>query len=707
MSNTSSAVLGALAPNNLRPLGKTGDGHPVVRVAVGSDGERADYVIADGAAMALEGEPVNRSEAQAVIIDDVMIEVVARRRATFEHSYVEALFGGSPPQGTIEDVVENAMRWIAIMPDSTRIDVKRGLFLLELWLRRSFADLSIADRQQRLTDTIAQSDFDIIRSLGRLRTIFYSAYYQRAESWAGIGFIPPQSRPGAPAFSNADDLSPVQLQGTENCDWLVIGSGAGGATAAAALTAKGEDVIVIEKGEYWSTAELRHRDAEQYAGLYSGGGLMTSSNREIAILQAECVGGSSLVNNGICFRPDTANPHPRTQDVIQHWRDEFGVDVNPGGRLTAAFDHLWARLGIANITDDQAGPNGAHLKTAWQAFLDAGHGRADDAGVAAQNFEKNYGAQHSARECWGCGYCNSGCPYDRKSSVVQTLLTDAQNGGARIAENTAAFRINIGWNLHNKPVKSVEARQNGRHVRIRPAKGAIIAAGTGASSALMERFNFADIGEQISCNLACPVIAKMPHKVNSWNGVQMGTYVDRGDHLIESWFHPPATFAASVGGWFEEYVSRMESYSNLVCLGILVPVSDMGEVRNGHYKVSLKRKHREKLREYVIDAVRMHFAGGAVEVYLPTSNNVTVRPDDDIEALVEHHLQDGHDFIVSTSHPQGGNVMGSNPHRSVVGADLKVHGTGNLYVADASVFPSSIRINAQMFTMAIAHANFA
>ncbi len=709
MPNPSPSVITALAPSNVRPLGKTADGHPVVRVEAGPDGERADYIIGDTGAVALEGEAINRAEANSIQVDDNLIEVVAQRRASFEHAYVEALFGGAPPSGTIEDVVNNAMRWIAILPDSTRVDVKRGLFLLELWLRRSFTELSIAERQQRLTDKIAEADFGIIRSLGRLRTVFYSAYYQQPGSWNGIGFVPPQSRANAKPFADTDDLTCSNLADTEDCDWLVIGSGAGGAAAAAALAAKGDSVLIIEKGDYWSTAEIRHRDAEQYAGMYIGGGLMTSSNREIAILQAECIGGSSLVNNGICFRPDQPNPHPRTQDVIQHWKDEFGVDVNAGGKLTAAFDHLWTRLGIAEIPEEISGPNGAHLRNAWNAFKAQGHGRADDANVEAARFEKNYGhktPQHD-RSCWGCGYCNSGCPYDRKSSVVQTLLKDALGAGARIAENTAAFRINIGWNLHNKPVKSVEAHQNGRHVRIRPAKGAIIAAGTGASSALMERFNFADIGEQIACNLACPVIAKMPHAVNSWDGVQMGTYVDRGDHLIESWFHPPATFSASMGGWFGEYVRRMESYSNLVCLGILMPVSDMGEVKGGHFRVKLKRKHREQLRGFVVDAVKMHFAGGAEEVYLPTSSNVTVRPGDDIEALVEQHLKDGHDFIVSTSHPQGGNVMGSNPNRSVVGADLKVHGTGNLYVADASVFPSSIRINAQMFTMAMAHSVFA
>ena len=361
---------------------------------------------------------------------------------------------------------------------------------------------------------------------------------------------------------------------------------------------------------------------------------------------------------------------------------------------------------VAELTPDQAGPNGDYLKNAWDAFLTSGHAKPSDRQAPFALFEKNYGKQRTKRECWGCGYCNSGCPYDRKNSVVETLLKDAEDAGAIIAANASVRRINIGTHLRDNPVKSVQVKQNGETHRIKPKKGTIIAAGTAASSKLLERLDVANVGETIACNLACPVIAKMPREMKSWDGVQMGSYVDRGTHLIESWFHPPASFSASMGGWFGEYVRRMQSYSNLVCLGILMPVSDMGEVDDGDYDIKLKSNYRKKLRGYIVDTIRLHFAGGAEEAYLPSSKSITVKPGDDIEAIVEKHMQDGRDFIVSTSHPQGGNIMGSWPGNSVVGSDLRVHGHKNLYVADASVFPSSIRINAQMFTMAMAHSTF-
>ncbi|MEL7198397.1 MAG: GMC family oxidoreductase N-terminal domain-containing protein [Pseudomonadota bacterium] len=707
MPDPSFSTVAAHSPADVKPLGRTPDGDPVVRAGVGLDGQRLEYVITANGAALREDQPIDRSARDTITVDDALVRTIIDRQLEFELAFIEALFDGDPPGASALEVLDSAMRWIDMLPRSTRREVKLGLTVMEFILGGSFPDLSIPERQDRIDGRIINSIFGLVRTLGRLRSVFYSAYYQLPASWESLGFKHPEQRRNFPGYSDKQTLSPVVLTGDEPCDWLIVGSGAGGAAAAAALTAKGERVIIIEKGDYWSTDEIRHDDARQYAELYNGGGLMASSNFEIAIMQAECVGGSSLVNNGICFRPDGGPDkiHPNAPDVISHWQDEFGVRIDRA-KLTQSFDFLWDRMQVDEITPEQAGPNGHYLKTAWDNFLAQGNAKPGDRDAPFAFFEKNYGKQRTTRECWGCGYCNSGCPYDRKNSVVETLLKDAQDAGAIIAANTHVHRINIGTHLRDNPVKSVQVKQHGNTHRIKPKKGTILAAGTAASSHLLQRLDVANVGETIACNLACPVIAKMPHEMKSWDGVQMGSYVDRGSHLIESWFHPPASFSASMGGWFGEYVRRMEGYSNLVCLGILMPVSDMGEVDDGDYDIKLKSAERKKLRGYIVDTIKLHFAGGAEEVYLPSAKSVTIKRGDDIKAIVESEMKDGRDFIVSTSHPQGGNIMGSWPGNSVVGSDLRVHGHKNLYVADASIFPSSIRINAQMFTMAMAHSAF-
>ena len=47
--------------------------------------------------------------------------------------------------------------------------------------------------------------------------------------------------------------------------------------------------------------------------------------------------------------------------------------------------------------------------------------------------------------------------------------------------------------------------------------------------------------------------------------------------------------------------------------------------------------------------------------------------------------------------------MSADSRRGVIGADFRVHGYENLYVADASVFPTNIWANCQATVMAMAY----
>ena len=58
--------------------------------------------------------------------------------------------------------------------------------------------------------------------------------------------------------------------------------------------------------------------------------------------------------------------------------------------------------------------------------------------------------------------------------------------------------------------------------------------------------------------------------------------------------------------------------------------------------------------------------------------------------------------MVGSAHPQGGNKMGENSEDCVVDSDCKVFGFRNLYVCDASVFPTALGVNPQLTVMALA-----
>jgi choline dehydrogenase-like flavoprotein len=66
-----------------------------------------------------------------------------------------------------------------------------------------------------------------------------------------------------------------------------------------------------------------------------------------------------------------------------------------------------------------------------------------------------------------------------------------------------------------------------------------------------------------------------------------------------------------------------------------------------------------------------------------------------------HDLRPGQ-LTLLAFHPMGTARADARPAHGVVDADLRVHGTDNLYVADGSVVPSSIGVNPQITIMALA-----
>ena len=59
------------------------------------------------------------------------------------------------------------------------------------------------------------------------------------------------------------------------------------------------------------------------------------------------------------------------------------------------------------------------------------------------------------------------------------------------------------------------------------------------------------------------------------------------------------------------------------------------------------------------------------------------------------------DFVTYSAHPMSTCRMGIDPRTSVVDTNGATHGLSGLYIADASVFPSSIGVNPQLTTMSV------
>ena len=101
------------------------------------------------------------------------------------------------------------------------------------------------------------------------------------------------------------------------CDVCIIGSGAGGATLAAGLTEDGFDVIMLEAGQHRWRKDFNMDEGEAFQNLYQDGGLRTTSDLAISILQGKCVGGSTTINWTTCFRTP--------ERILNLWQTKHGA----------------------------------------------------------------------------------------------------------------------------------------------------------------------------------------------------------------------------------------------------------------------------------------------------------------------------------------------------------------------------------------------
>src|SRR5690606_3552826 len=101
-------------------------------------------------------------------------------------------------------------------------------------------------------------------------------------------------------------------------DYVVVGSGAGGAAAAVTLARGGAEVAIVEAGA-WRDPE--HYPSSTYGAmrdLFDDWGAQVTRGRALwPIVQARCVGGTTVINSAICVRTPG--------DIFRQWERERGV----------------------------------------------------------------------------------------------------------------------------------------------------------------------------------------------------------------------------------------------------------------------------------------------------------------------------------------------------------------------------------------------
>jgi choline dehydrogenase-like flavoprotein len=492
------------------------------------------------------------------------------------------------------------------------------------------------------------------------------------------------------------DTATVDADVSLTSDVCVIGSGAGGAVVARELAEAGRSVVVVEDGPYVRSAEFVQREDVMYPRIYRESGTTASAEYTVLVSQARLVGGSTVPSFCLSVRPPRA--------ILAYWARSFGLH---GVGYEAIYPHMRKvekQIGVHRITSKQLNANSAKLLFG-----------------AEQLGYRGYLPFHNRSGCVDSGYCALGCAYDRKGDMLTTYVPAASRAGAVIVPDCEARQIVT----HGERAAGVDGlfnrtRTGARHALKVRAKVVVLAAGAINSPRLWRASRLPDPADEVGRNLRLQpnvvVSALYPETITAWRGIPQGYVVDEflrldersagHGYLLIPTFAFPVAAASVLPGYGEQHRQLMELYPRLGAIGISLHDHSRGRLEFADDAPPTVAYHlgaldQTQLLDGMVQASELSFAAGAEKVFLPYNDIVTIGRRGAYQAIRDRGIRANDPLFISYQ-PQGTMRMGGNPRQSVVDGNGEAHAVRNLFVADASIFPTSVAVPPQLAIMTFA-----
>lgn len=463
-------------------------------------------------------------------------------------------------------------------------------------------------------------------------------------------------------------------------DFVIIGSGAAGASAARQLADHTGSIAVVEEGPAVSTDQFEDRAMPTFRRLYRGMGAQVSSGRApMLIIQGRCLGGSTVVNSAIVRR--------LPEDVWHEWATQHDLgNALPFDEVESVSDAIQKEL--------QAEPTPEAIWGGNSRLLSEASARAGLKGAPTMR---------NAPGCRGSGRCNLGCPHGAKQSMQLSYLPYAQKRGAHLLPDERCERIL--WRGHR--AIGVETAKRTLYAN----KAVVVAASAVQTPAVLRRSGVRSrhLGRHFQGHPGMAIVGLFQQPVRLADGATQGFEVDgfRAEHRVklETLAIPPETFFAGLPGAGRGWLSLMAEYGHAAVWALPMRSQGEGAIGSrwgiGSISFQLDPHDLPNLRRGLRRAAELMFLAGAREVVCPIHGlPERLKPGD--VGLIDEASDDAAAYPLAMSHLFGTARMSLQPESGVVGPDFRVHGADNLYVVDSSVFPTNLGVNPQLAIMALA-----
>jgi len=472
-----------------------------------------------------------------------------------------------------------------------------------------------------------------------------------------------------------------------DADVCVVGSGAGGAAAAAILAEAGLDVIVLEEGGYFRTEDYSANIPEMMTKVMRGGGSTVIMGRSpIPYLEGRCVGGSTVINGGMCWRTP--------ERILDEWVEDGLTDLSPKA-LDPHFEEVERTV---NARYQDVGSTGACNDLFKK-------------GADAQGWRLSRNKRNQVH-CVGSNDCVTGCPSGAKQGTLYSWLPRFFRQGGRLYTRCKVETVVTRNGRACGVSGTLEDPYRPRRFTV-TAKAVILSCGAVQTPLLLQKNKLCrpcgHVGKHFTIHPNVKVAALFDEPVDSMRGThqawQCTEFVDEGI-LLAPGAIPTAFMTAIFPSFGQVLADKMRDCRHIATGGILVDDSAAGRIRTvfglPYVKYDVTDVDQDKFVRAAGLLAELYFAAGAREVYTAFHTTPVLYSPDDIKPMLSKPAK-VEDTEYFTAHIMGTCRMSSDARNGVVDPNGQAWDVPGLYIADASVLPGTIGVNPQVTIMALAH----
>ncbi|KAL2649247.1 hypothetical protein R1flu_017375 [Riccia fluitans] len=487
-----------------------------------------------------------------------------------------------------------------------------------------------------------------------------------------------------------------------SCDAVVVGSGSGGGVAAGVLATGGQKVLVLEQGQYFARNDFTLLEYPAITNMYLGGGVLASECGAVNVLAGATVGGGSTVNWCASFQTP--------EHVRREWAEDLGLSFFSTDEYQQAMDAVCKAGGVHSNCRHESFQNSVLRKGCEELGVDIG------------DIPRNVTSQHS------CGFCNMGCVTGDKRGTSETWLVDAANNGALILSSCKAKSVLHQGNSRSTSDRSREAvgvvAEFGNVVLYVKARATVVSCGALSTPPLLllSGFQNRNIGRNFHCHPVIMAWGYFPEGKGPEGTIYDGPIMTAVSKQVANW----ESKASAYGSLLEVPILHPGSYGSVIpwtsgsqhkeimrkyarTSHFLVLCRDRGSGRvmldkNAKTTKILYNVQTEDLKimmEGLELGLRAMVAAGATEIGThhidgETFDVSTCTPNElekylrrvkstAFECIARNNLG----YPVCSAHQMSTCRMGTDPQTSVVDSSGEMWEAQNLFITDASVFPTA------------------